>query len=153
MRLEHLVAPQPREHLELELKWLARLLGDVRDLDILHARLRAASPESEPPNGERPALEPLLKELQGRREEAARAVLDGLESPRYRALLTTLERAADYPPLEEAANEACCVALPPAAKSAWRRLRKAARDLRPDDPDDEFHEGANEPKALATRPS
>ena len=36
--------------------------------------------------------------------------------------------------------------MPPAAKSAWRRLRKAARDLRPDDPDDEFHEARKRAK-------
>jgi CHAD domain-containing protein len=30
--------------------------------------------------------------------------------------------------------------LPPLAAKAWRRLRKAARGLRPSDPDEEFHE-------------
>ena len=78
---------------------------------------------------------------------AARGVRDGLDSPRYRALLTTLERAAEYPPLAEAAGEACCVVLPSAVKSAWRRLRKAARHLHADDPDDEFHEARKRAKS------
>ena len=45
--LEDLVVPQWQEQLEVELKWLAGLLGDVRDLDILLARLREASSKFE----------------------------------------------------------------------------------------------------------
>ncbi len=42
--LAGLVDQHWREPIENELKWLAGLLGSVRDLDILLARLRAASP-------------------------------------------------------------------------------------------------------------
>jgi CHAD domain-containing protein len=37
--------------------------------------------------------------------------------------------------------------LPPAAKAAWRRLKKAARDLRPDDADEDFHEARKRAKS------
>ena len=145
--LKDLVVPQWQERLEVDFKWLAGLLGDVRDLDILLARLREASLKFERSDVERPALSPLLQELEGRRARAARGVSDILDSERYRALLATLERAAEHPPLAETAGEACRVALPPAAMAAWHRLRKAARNLTPDDPDEEFHEARKRAKS------
>jgi CHAD domain-containing protein len=119
----------------------------VRDLDILLSRLRESSLEFERPDFERPALSPLLKGLAGRRERAAKGVSDALLGERYRAFLAALERAAEHPPLEKSASEACRFALPPAAKAAWHRLRKAARDLSPDDPDEKFHEARKRAKS------
>ena len=138
--LRELVDSQWQEQLEIELKWLAGLLGAVRDLDILRARLRESALEFEQPEVEQPALFPLLKKLERRRGRAVKAVCDALKSARYRDLVATLERAAEHPPVETSAGEACRFALPPAAKAAWHRLRKAARDLSPADPDEEFHE-------------
>ncbi len=129
-----------RDQAEGEMKWLAGLLGNVRDLDILLARLRKAvpSPTSDSPDTAVPA--PLLSALRARRVIAARALDDGLASDRYRGLRLALERAADRPPLQDAACVSCSVALPPAAAGAWRRLKKAAKDLRPSDPVEKFHE-------------
>jgi CHAD domain-containing protein len=144
---KELIVPERREELGVELKWLAGLLGDVRDLDILLARLREASLKLEGPAVERPAISPLLEGLEARRALAARAVSDALESERFRALLATLGRAAEHPPLEEAAGEPCRVALPSAVMDAWHRLRKAARHLRLEDPDEEFHEARKRAKS------
>ena len=147
--LSDLIAVQSREQLEVELKWLAGLLGEVRDLDILLARLRESASEFESAGTEQPALAPLLEELETRREQKAKAVLDGLDSHRFTRLLATLERFALHPPLEEAASQACRVALPPAAMSSWRRLKKAARHLGRDDPDEEFHEARKRAKSAS----
>jgi len=129
-----------REQAEGELKWLAGMLGDVRDLDILLARLRKAVPSSEQDNAGAGIPAPLLPALRARRAHAARALDDALASDRYRSLLDTLKRAAARPALHGAARVSCCVALPPAAAAAWRRLKKAARGLRPSDPVQRFHE-------------
>jgi CHAD domain-containing protein len=145
--LNQLVDSQWQEQLEVELKWLAGILGDARDLDILLARLREASLAFEQPAVLRPALFPLLKKLERLRGRATKAVCDALESARYRDLLAKLEGGAEHPPLESSAGEACRFALPPAAKAAWHRLRKAARNLRPDDPDEEFHEARKRAKS------
>ena len=56
------------------------------------------------------------------------------------AWLDTLKEAAERPPLQDAAGVSCRESLPPAAAAAWRRLKKAARGLRPSDPDERFHE-------------
>ncbi len=94
--LKNLVDEQWRDDLEIELKWLAGVLGAVRDLDILLARVRAGAVEAERPEGERVAFSPVLKALERRRARAARTMSDVLESERYGALLGALERAARF---------------------------------------------------------
>ena len=85
--LQNLVDERWRDDLEIELKWLAGVLGDVRDLDILLARVRAGVREAERPGAERLAFSPVLKALERRRARAARTMSEVLESERYRALL------------------------------------------------------------------
>jgi CHAD domain-containing protein len=138
--LQEMVDLQWREKVQGELKWLARLLGDARDLDILLARLREGAKQVEPKEVDCNALATLLANVEARRAAAGRRVVESLESDRYRAALAMLERGASRPPLAEAAALPCKAVLPPAAKSAWRRLKKSARDLQSDAPAAEFHE-------------
>jgi CHAD domain-containing protein len=138
--LEDLVGLHWRDPIEGELKWLAGLLGGVRDLDVLTARLHKAASTKNEQGPDVRELAPLFTSLAARHELASRALAEGLQSDRYRALLATLERAGSHPALTDAAWEPCRTALPPVALAAWRRLKKAARSLRADDPVEEFHE-------------
>jgi CHAD domain-containing protein len=114
--------------LDAELHWLAGLLGPVRDLDVLLARLQqeVAALDIDQRGGES-----ILAMLQEAREEARDALLAGISSPRYTKLLAAFEAAMSaLPPLEEDD------ALRPAAATAFKKLRKHAGRL-DDDPTDE----------------
>jgi CHAD domain-containing protein len=132
-----LVDPHWVEEIEGELKWLAGLLGDVRDVDVLSERLRKALCERDDPD--RAAMSPLFDELTARHTRASQALRNALQSDRYRDLLASVQRAIEQPALKDDAWVPCRAALPPLAESAWRRLKKSARGLRPTDPDDPFH--------------
>jgi CHAD domain-containing protein len=138
-----------RAHLEDELKWLAGMLGSVRDLDILCQRLRNAQPETAADGRENGngaglsaalALQPLFEALHHRHLEASRALREALRGARYQRLLADLEAGIDNPAIKDDAWEACRSALPPLAVDAWKRLKKEARALAPSDPDPAFHE-------------
>lgn len=133
-----LVAPEWIGPLEGEMKWLAGLLGAVRDLDVLTARIREAAEAGEDSQTE--ALSPLFAELMARHARASAELRAALQGERYRDLLLALQRAIERPSLETASRTPCRKALPPLAQTAWRRLKKRARALRPDDPDEDFHE-------------
>jgi len=137
-----------REHLEQELKWLAGMLGSVRDLDILCHRLRSAS-EPAGQNGtaagstkafQNGELEPLFRDLGARHARNSRALREALQGERYRNLLSALEASIADPALKDEAWEPCRAALPPLAEAAWRRLKSGGRRLEPDAPDADFHE-------------
>lgn len=133
-----LLAPEWAGPIEAELKWLAGLLGDVRDLDVLTERLRKAAGVEGGPEPEE--LAPLFADLAARHARASRELRKGLKGERYRELLATLQQAIDLPRLTDEAGTPCRSAMPPLAASAWRRLRKDARALRPSDPDECFHQ-------------
>jgi CHAD domain-containing protein len=138
-----------RTHLEEELKWLAGMLGSVRDLDILSQRLHSAwsaAGHGGTMNGNgaissgADRLQPFFQALRERHLAASRALRDALRGARYQQLLAELETAIDQPALKDDAWEPCRSALPPLGIDAWKRLKKDARALGPADPDPSFHE-------------
>ncbi len=132
-----LVDPHWVEEIEGELKWLAGLLGDVRDVDVLSERLQNALSQGD--HSDREAMTPLFDDLTARHTRASQTLRNALQSDRYRDLLAAVQRAIEHPALKDEAWVPCRAALPPLAESAWRRLKKSARDLRPTDPDEPFH--------------
>lgn len=114
-----------------ELKWLAGLLGPVRDLDVLIERLAV---EAAALGDDREAGEELVAALAVQRGRAREALLEALGSPRYPELLALFERSvAELPPLRDGADAGSV------ARAAFRKLRKAAERLPADPPDAELH--------------
>jgi CHAD domain-containing protein len=129
--------------LRAELKWLADILGEARDTEVLEAALHGRLAEL-------PA-ELLLGPVQARvtshfasREASARgSVLEALDSARYLRLLDALtalvagtpegqHTAPDDPAASPRApggsgGPSAAKALPPAVRKAYRRLRRRAR--------------------------
>lgn len=120
--------------LEHELKWLAQVLGAVRDLDVLRERLLKAS-------GDTPeTLAPLFRTLAVEHERASGRLKEVLEGERYCDLIRRLEQALAAPPIRPEAEELRRSEIPSLVDDAWKSLKKRGRALRPDDPDTDFHE-------------
>jgi CHAD domain-containing protein len=113
------------DRLRDELKWLANLLGDVRDADVLHARLtrRVAGL----PHQDAAAAGRLLQDLLGQRDAARERLLQGMDEPRYPRLLDDLVAAAQAPPVLPEAAGLAAEAAPPLVAKAWRKLKKAVK--------------------------
>ena len=118
--------------LRAELGWLGRLLGDVRDLDVLLARLE---PEVDALAGDdRRAGTTLLRRLARERGRRRQALLCELDGARYFALLDELELASTSLPIASPER------APELARREFRRARKAAKQAGADPSDVVLHE-------------
>jgi CHAD domain-containing protein len=118
--------------LSAELQWLGSVLGDVRDLDVLLARLRddAAALDSD----DRAAAGRLLRALAQKRTRARRTLLKALDGERYDALLDLFEEVLAA--LEPSASKATLDSL---AQRELKRLRRDVRALGQEPADDALH--------------
>lgn len=115
-----------------ELRWLAGLLGPVRDLDVLLERVGLGLAAL---GDDRAAGEELLELLGRRRREFRDVLIDALESDRYLELLATFETSiALVPDLESSSG------LRPIAAAELRKLEKKASKLPVEPSDHELHE-------------
>ena len=157
-----LVDRERGEHLEQELKWLAAVLGSVRDLDILCQRLHSAASAvagngrvsaSPCKTAQNDLLAPFYLALRERHSQNSRALREALQGERYRDLLASLAAAIESPTLKDDAWEPCRRVLPPLAAAAWQKLKKGGRDLEAASPDADFHQVRKLAKRTATPPS
>ena len=121
-----LADPDRAERIRDELRWLADLLGEVRDRDVLIAYLV----EELGAIDEAAAFGAILELLDAEREDARKELLAALDSSRYRELLAELERP---PALRDGER------LVTAAAGEYERLRKAVKGLGNDPKDEELH--------------
>jgi CHAD domain-containing protein len=113
-----------------ELRWLGGVLGRVRDLDVLLARIRDQAADFPPT--ERAAVERLLAGLVADRRRARRRLLEVFDGGRYTSLLHTLTGLRVPNPRDgDALLEV--IARP------HRKLRRDALALGDDPPDDDLH--------------
>jgi CHAD domain-containing protein len=126
-----------------EVAWVAGILGDVRDREVLRERLLfdLAEVQEAAPDIDTSATAQVIDRTLTDEAAAARAgVLEVLRSPRYLHLLDELVLAAQQPRLTDAADRAASQALPPLVGRAWRRLNKRAHALRKANDDVHWHE-------------
>lgn len=133
-----------------ELRWLAGLLGAVRDADVLVERLRAQTATLL--ETDTAGLAPIFRQLEKQREDARAALLEALVGPRYVALLDSLVAAAQSPaaqsppyrngagrPAKRLAQRPAGKVVPGLAARPWEQLRDAVRSLPADPTDEDLH--------------
>ena len=125
--------------LRRELTWLGDALRDVRDLDVLGARLSARVDALA--LEDRRAGERLVKRARAERSGARERLLADLRSDRYRNLLQRLVEVAAAPGVrEQDASRPASEAMEPLMGQPWSHLERACRSLGPDAPDEDLHE-------------
>jgi CHAD domain-containing protein len=126
------------DRLRDDLKWLANLLGEVRDTDVLLERFSehlAALPEQDAKPGRR-----LLERLNTQRDQARRRLLGAMATDKYVQLLEDLVAAAAAPALLPGADRPATEVMPPLVAKPWKKLRKEVGKGGDDPPDHELHQ-------------
>jgi CHAD domain-containing protein len=115
------------QHLRDELKWLGGVLGGARDTEVLAGHLHAGLNAVPVELVLGPAQARITMHFAPTEASTRKAVLDALDSERYRALRAELSRLLDSPPLTPAAAEPAGKALPLAVGRTYRRTRRRMR--------------------------
>ncbi|HET8915929.1 MAG TPA: CHAD domain-containing protein [Propionibacteriaceae bacterium] len=129
--------------LEEELVWWAGLLGRVRDLDILARRQAALLAELPPELILGPVASTIETELAVQRKQAADALVEAMDSERFRKLIGLMHHWRSDAPFTAAAAaspNAINPMIKKAKRKAGKRLVTAVAARRADEPSDElFH--------------
>jgi CHAD domain-containing protein len=135
--------PSEAGHLEEELVWWAEMLGKVRDMDIMAQRQAALLDELPAELILGPVASTIQAELAVQRKQAMDAVLEALDSERYRKLVGLAHHWRSDPPFTDVANaspESIDSTIKEARNKVRKRLSKAVAARRADEPSDElFH--------------
>jgi CHAD domain-containing protein len=122
------IAGQPGpDSLRTELKWLAGVLGEARDNEVLAAHLHGAIADLPGELVLGPVQARVSAYFAPRAASARGAVLAVLDSARYLALLDALDEFLGRPLGTPEAGQRATGVLPGAVRHAYRRLRKRAR--------------------------
>jgi len=111
------------EALRAELAWIAGLLGEVRDLDIMQGNIHRYTDEL----AGRPQVPAAIRDhMQSARVEALAALNDALADERFAQLLTRMERLAaeESGPTPPEPSRHVVDAAPPLIRSAIARLQR-----------------------------
>jgi CHAD domain-containing protein len=135
-----------------ELKWLAGVLGEARDLEVLRARFTHAVDELPDEMVVGPVAARLTRFFSGREADARTALIAALDSDRYLALLAAIDRLLADPPLTSRARLKAPRESPAVIDRAHRRVAGHVKvaDLlgSGDERDAQWHEARKASKRL-----
>ena len=133
-----MVDDQWSEPLRVELAWIGERLGEVRDADVLLARLIDRLDAL--PHADAAGAKDLLDTLRAQRSAALDALLVTLRSDRYVALLDRLVAATHHIPPAPDRDDLDEIELEALVRPPWKKLRRAVDALDVDPPDAALHE-------------
>ncbi len=110
-----------------ELKWLVTELGRPRDAEVLSSRIRTVLDSDHDPHPDARRKPWVEAQLTADHDDAHLRATQAMLSPRYGALLDTLQSTVDDPPWTPRAAEPAWHELPGAIGQDWHRLRKTAK--------------------------
>lgn len=118
--------PRPRRQRD-ELRWLGTVLGPVRDVEVMRARLHETAAVLPVDADLAEVLASLDRELAERHSQAHRDLVAAMNSPRYAGLVADLAAFVTHPPWAEDAKAATRHTLPALVGRACARVDRAAR--------------------------
>ena len=146
-----LIDREQTRHLTDELKWLAGVAGQARDLEVLDARFTAALDAQPGENLLGPVKARLVVWFSPRQADARKSLLEALDSTRYHALLDALDALIADPPFTARAGRPAAKELPRQLARTFRRMQ-AHMDVADQrsgvERDVELHEGRKAAKRL-----
>ncbi|MGH3990881.1 MAG: CHAD domain-containing protein, partial [Pseudonocardiaceae bacterium] len=110
-----------------ELRWLGGALGEPRDAEVLHDRLRRLAEEQPGDLTLGPVLRRIDLELGARHRTGHQHLIEALDDERYRRLLEVLDELVTNPPLTTPARKRAKRKLPRLVARAAFRVDRAAR--------------------------
>ncbi|WP_214415835.1 CYTH and CHAD domain-containing protein [Sphaerisporangium fuscum] len=111
--------------LQDELKWIANVLGEVRDLEVIRERFAGLLDGLDAELISGPVRTRLGDDLAGREREAYGRARQAMSGERYYALLDRLDTLLVSPPLTPLAAKKADKVLRPVADKSWDRVVKA----------------------------
>lgn len=133
-----LIEPAWAEEFNGSLRWLAGLLGQARDADVMHQRLQSRIELL--PEEDRPGAGKLVADLASEREAAHAVLLGAMDSQQYLGVLQVLVDAAQAPRLLPESHQPAREAAAALLDGPYRRLRRRVQSLGADPADTDLHE-------------
>jgi CHAD domain-containing protein len=112
------------EALRGELRWLAGALGEPRDAEVMHERLRSMLDQEEAEMVRGAARTRVEDGLNTEYRQARERLLDAMSSARYLDLLDGLHDLADHGPWSDAAAKPAGEVMPRRVRHAFKRLQR-----------------------------
>jgi len=138
LRLFEAVLPGEARRLREELRWVASVLGEVRDLDVEIEQVRAWLTHAT--SAERDALAVLEQLLSRQHQQAHSRMCQALDSPQHERFVTSFTNfLARGPSKSQASQQLATGAMPGLIARQWRKARKLGDRLGPDSPPPEYH--------------